>query len=689
MAETKTMSGLPYPLGSSFDGKGVNFAVFSANAEKVEVCLFNESGSTEISRYEIKDNTNNIWHIYIPELKAGQVYGYRVYGPYNPKEGHRFNHNKLLLDPYCKKLVGKLIWDKAIFGYDPDNPNEDLSFSELDSAPYVPKSVVVANSYDWGKDKSPATKFEDTIIYEAHVRSQTKLHPQVPDYARGKFIGMAHPEVVKHLKWLGVTSVELLPIHAFFGNRHKKGFITDNYWGYESFSFFAPEQTYLVEGEIDEFKELVKTMHKNGLEVLLDVVYNHTGEGNHMGPTLCFRGIDNASYYTLHPEDKRYYYDSTGVGASFNVQHPEVLKLVMDSLRYWVEEMHVDGFRFDLAASLARVDMTFTQDSGFLMAVKQDPILAKVKLIAEPWDVDMGGYQVGAFLPGWAEWNDKYRDVLRSFWKGDTGKTSEVASRVAGSSDVFNYNNRSLWTSINFITAHDGFSLNDLVSYNGKHNASNGEENRDGNDNNISWNSGFEGETDNQTVLSNRLLRARAMVTTLLFSFGTPMIVAGDEVLKTHFGNNNPYCQDNILNWIAWDAVTKEDTKFAKYVKKVIEIRKSLEVFNRKTYFTGEFVKDGIKDIAWYTSFGAEFQDKDWQYVDNKALSYLVYDGSKYIYFILNANYVAWEWTLPDLGTMKWRLLLDSSDKMTTKDFNSKDIINVPAWSVLMFEIKA
>ncbi|MDR1694457.1 MAG: glycogen debranching protein GlgX [Lactobacillaceae bacterium] len=689
MAEVKTKSGKPYPLGSSFDGEGVNFAIFSANATKIEVCLFNESGSKELHRHELKDNTNNIWHVYIPGLKSGQVYGYRVYGPYKPMEGHRFNHHKLLLDPYAKKLVGKLIWDKAIFGYDADSPDLDLSFSELDSAPYVPKSVVVANSYNWGRDKSPDVAFENTIIYETHVRSYSKLHPKVPDSKKGTFLGMTNPAITKYLKWLGITSVELLPIHAFFGNRHKKGFITDNYWGYESFSFFAPEQSYLVNGEIDEFKDFVKTMHKNGLEVILDVVYNHTGEGNHLGPTISYRGIDNASYYTLKHDNKRHYYDSTGVGSSFNVQHPEVLKLVMDSLRYWVEEMHVDGFRFDLAVSLSRVNMVFDRLSGFMQAVKQDPVLSRVKLIAEPWDMDLGGYQVGAFLPGWAEWNDKYRDVARSFWKGDGSQVAPIASRIAGSSDVFNYNHRNLWSSVNFITVHDGFCLNDLVSYNQKHNIANGEENRDGSDNNISWNSGHEGETDNKTVLTNRMLRARALMSTLLFSFGTPMILAGDELLKTQFGNNNPYCQDNVISWFAWEAVNAEDREFAKFVRKLIKTRQKLNIFSRKKFFTGEVIKDDYKDIAWYNSRGIEFTEHDWYNSDKKSLSYLVYDGNKFIYLMLNANYVTLKWKLPDLGNMNWELIVDSSMKMKNVKKNlSGEKIDVPAWSVLLFEIR-
>lgn len=689
MANIKAKSGKPYPLGSTFDGVGVNFAIFSANATKIELCLFNDSGSKELSRYELANNTDNVWHIYIPEIAPGQVYGYRVYGPYKPLEGHRFNHNKLLLDPYGRKLVGKLIWNKAIFGYDTESPDKDLSFSELDSAPYVPKSVVVANDYDWGKDKSPDIAFDETIVYETHVRSFSKLHPKVTDSKRGTFLGMTNPAIIKYLKWLGITSVELLPIHAFFGNRHKKGFITDNYWGYESFSFFAPEQTYLVGGEIDEFKTLVKTMHKNGLEVILDVVYNHTGEGNQMGPTISYRGIDNASYYTLKPENKRYYYDSTGVGASFNVQNPNVLRLVMDSLRYWVEEMHVDGFRFDLAVSISRVNMVFSQTSAFLQAVRQDPVLAKVKLIAEPWDVDLGGYQVGAFPSPWVEWNDKYRDVVRSFWKGDTFQVAAMASRVTGSSEVFNHDNRGLWSSVNFLTAHDGFCLHDLVSYNGKHNLANGEENRDGSNNNISWNSGFEGETDNKAVVTNRKLRARAMMATLLFSFGIPMILSGDELLRTQFGNNNPYCQDNVINWFAWEAVTHEDREFAKYVRKIIEIRKNLKVFGRTKFFTGEYVKNDIKDIAWYNSKGNEFSEENWHNSNKKSLSYLVYDGTKYVLFILNANYTNLEWKLPDLGETEWKLLVDSSMKLKAdKKYKSADKIDIPAWSVLMFEIK-
>ena len=445
MANFTTFDGQASPLGSTYDGTGVNFAIFSAHATKIELCLFDASGAEEVERYELSQNDNNIWHIYLEGAKPDLVYGYRVYGPYNPALGQRFNPNKLLIDPYGKKLVGKLIWNKAIFGYDVDSPEQDLSFSKLDSAPYVPKSVVVDDDYDWGDEKRPDYKFENTIIYEAQLRGYTKLQPSVPDAKRGTFAGMTSSSVVNYLKWLGVTAVELLPIHAFFGNRHKKGYITDNYWGYESFSFFAPEQSYLSGNDISEIKDMVKQMHNHGLEVILDVVYNHTGEGNQLGPTLCYRGIDNASYYILNSDNPRYYYDTTGCGASFNVQNPACLRLVMDSLRYWVEKVHIDGFRFDLAPTLSRHNNNFTQQSGFLYAVEQDPVLKNVKMIAEPWDVGNGGYQVGAFLPGWAEWNDKYRDNIRRFWKGDKGQIAEMASRLSGSSDIFNHNNRNIW----------------------------------------------------------------------------------------------------------------------------------------------------------------------------------------------------------------------------------------------------
>lgn len=682
--------GLPFPLGSHYDGEGVNFAIFSANAEKVELCLFDEAGVKELRRFPIFENDNNIWHLYLPGIKPGQVYGYRVYGPYKPEEGHRFNPNKLLIDPYGRRLTGKLIWNKAIFGYDVDSPDKDLSFSSLDSAPYVPKSVVIADDFDWEDDKPPLHKFETSVIYETHLKGFTKLHPQIPDKKRGTFAGFNDNAVISYLRWLGVTAVEFLPIHAFFGNRYKKGYIKDNYWGYESYSFFAPEQTYLYSHNVNEIKQLVKTLHKNGMEVILDVVYNHTGEGNQMGPTLCYRGIDNASYYTLSPENKRYYYDSTGVGASFNVQNPEVLNLVMDSLRYWVNEFHIDGFRFDLATTLCRQKTVVSSHCGFLYAVAQDPVLRNVKLIAEPWDVGMGGYQVGAFPPRWAEWNDKYRDVIRRFWKGDKFQIGELASRIAGSSDVFNYNNRDIWTSVNFVTAHDGFCMRDLVSYNQKHNSANGEDNRDGTNSNWSWNSGEEGETDNKQIQDNRWDRARAMFSTLLLSWGTPMLVAGDELAHTQVGNNNPYCQDNAITWITWEGINNRNKRLAKFVRKLVRLRRSLSIFERRKFFTGRPVEGTkIKDLTWYNERGSEFTVNDWQNPERTSLAYCVFDGRKYYFCIMNSGYKENKWKLPNLDNkLEWKLLLDSSDKFNSgSTLKSNTSIIAPAWSVLLFEI--
>ena len=690
MNNIKTQPGKPYPLGSHYDGKGVNFSLFSAHAEKVELCLFNKNGTEEISRILIDGNDNNIWHVYVPGIKPGQIYGYRVYGPYRPEEGYRFNHHKLLFDPYGRKLAGRLIGNKAIFGYNPDSPDKDLSFNDLDSAPYVPKSVVVDGIFDWEGEERPSYGFNESIIYEMHVRGYTRLHPQVPDRCRGKFSGLCVPAVIDYLRELGITAVELLPVHSFLGNRHKKGFFRNNYWGYETASFFAPEQLYLRGDDIDEFKKMVKFFHQNGLEVILDVVYNHTAEGNQLGPTLCYRGIDNLSYYMLNEENKRYYYDSTGCGASFNAENPYVLQLIMDSLRYYAEEMHVDGFRFDLAPTLCRRRTGFSVESGFLYAIRQDPVLKNVKLIAEPWDVGDGGYQLGAFPPGWGEWNDRYRDVVRRFWKGDQYQTAELASRISGSSDIFNHNNRDIWSSVNFVTAHDGFCLNDLVSYNNKHNLANGEDNRDGTNANWSWNSGKEGETEDEEVLTNRRQRARAIMSTLLLSFGTPMVVAGDELLHTQQGNNNPYCQDNVLTWLAWEAVDKNEREFADFVRRLIDLRTRLDVFGKRHFFTGKHGEDGIKDLTWYTENGREFTDADWYDGNRKALSYCAYRDKRFVLCIMNANSFALDWKLPFLGRgLKWELMLDSGERFSTdKKIFSGVRIPVPAWSVLLFEIK-
>lgn len=689
MQTIRIKQGKAYPLGATYDGQGVNFALFSAHAEKVELCLFDKMGVQEILRVEITENEHNIWHIYLEGVTSGQVYGYRVYGPYKPLEGKRFNPNKLLLDPYAKKTIGQLIWHKAIFGYDTSSPEKDLSFSTLDSAPYVPKSVVIDDqAFDWAGEDRPAYGFNESIFYEMHVKGFTALHPGVKDDCRGKFAGLASKSVISYLKWLGVTAVELLPIHAFF--RDRIGHDRINYWGYESLCFFAPENVYLNGGDINDFKAMVKHLHRNGLEVILDVVYNHTGEGNQLGPTLCYRGIDNESYYTLDKANKRFYYDSTGCGASFNLQNPNVMTLVMDSLRYWCQQMHVDGFRLDLASSLSRVKTQFVQNSGFISAAVQDETLRQVKMIAEPWDVGMGGYQIGAFPAGWAEWNDRFRDIVRRFWRGDERQIGEFASRISGSSDIFGYNNRNLWSSVNFVTAHDGFNLQDLVSYDQKHNEANNEGNRDGSDHNWSWNSGAEGATSSLVIQENRTQRRKALLATLMFSFGTPMLFAGDELGNTQFGNNNPYCQDNILSWIVWEAISKDDRDFVRYVKNLIKLRKKLEVFKRTTFFSGQ-KNDGseFKDLAWYTEDGQEFTSENWAQNKRRALSYLAATKHKLLLVIFNAFDQEMSWKLPKLKkTKKWKLLLDSSGLFDENNqIGNGQTILVPAWSVLAIEI--
>lgn len=690
MPDIKVWDGRAYPLGATPDEWGVNFALFSAGALRVELCLFDKMGIKEIARFEMPVRENNIWHIYLEGVKPGQAYGYRVYGPYDPTKGKRFNPNKLLIDPYAKKLVGRLIRHKAIYGYDVDSPAKDLSFSTLDSAPYVPKSVVTGDStFDWGNDVPPQIDASKTVFYELHVKGFTKLHPKVEDAKRGKFLGLATHSAVGYLKWLGVTSVELMPVCAFMADR--RAGIRKNYWGYETLNFFAFEQSYLTEDNPDDFKTMVKEFHENGLEVILDMVYNHTLEGNHLGPTLCYRGIDNESYYTLDGTNKRYYYDSTGCGASFNLQNPYVLTLVMDSLRYMVEEMHVDGFRLDLATSLARVKQEFSQSSGFLMSVRQDEVLQLIKMVAEPWDVGIGGYQLGAFYPGCMEWNDRYRDVVRRFWRGDDRQVGELASRISGSSDVFGPSKRTIWSSVNYLSVHDGMTLNDLTCYNHKHNQANGEDNNDGTDANWSYNSGFEGMTTDKQILENRKLRRRAMAATLFLSFGTPIMLAGDEFNKTQFGNNNAYCQDNAISYLVWETIGAEQINNVRYIKNLIKLRRKMGIFNRKNFFSGMVIdpKQGIKDLAWFTEKGTEFSQSEWSQNNRRALSYMVAAHEKMFMVILNANANDTKWKLPALRkSYKWNLLLDSSEKFEETAVASGAEIWVPAWSVLCFEIK-
>ncbi|HLT03319.1 MAG TPA: glycogen debranching protein GlgX, partial [Geminicoccaceae bacterium] len=544
--------GLPYPLGATWDGFGTNFALFSAHAEKVELCLFDDAGEKEIARIALPEFTHEIWHGYLPDVRPRQLYGYRVYGPYDPEAGHRFNHHKLLLDPYAKAAYGTLRWDDAVFGYRVGDPKEDLSFDDRDSAPFMPKCRVIDPAFTWGRDRPVQRPWHEAIIYEMHVKGFTMRRPDVPEEARGTIGGLSSPSVVDYLRDLGITAVELLPVHSFVHDRHLVERGLRNYWGYNTIGFFAPHPDYLGKGGIGEFKTFVQVLHDAGIEVILDVVYNHTAEGSHMGPTLSFRGIDNKSYYYLM-EDQRYYNDFTGTGNALELRHPDVLRMVTDSLRYWVEEMRVDGFRFDLATTLARVEGQFDEHASFLDAVAQDPVLTSVKLIAEPWDTGMGGYQVGNFPPGWAEWNDQYRDTARKFWKGDEGQLAGFASHLSGSAGLYNHRGRRPWASINFITAHDGFTLRDLVSYNEKHNEANKEDNRDGSDNNNSWNCGVEGPTDDSEIRALRRRQMRNFLATLFLSQGVPMLVAGDEFGRTQGGNNNAYCQDSEISWLDWN----------------------------------------------------------------------------------------------------------------------------------------
>lgn len=604
--------GRPYPLGATWDGKGVNFALFSAHAEKVELCLFDALGQHEVERLVLWEHTDQVWHGYLPKAKPGLLYGYRVHGPYLPEEGHRFNANKLLLDPYAKAIVGDMCWSDAHFGYEIGHPEGDLSFDTRDNASGMPKCRVEDTFFDWGDDLPPSIPWNKTVIYELHVKGLTKLHPDVPEHLRGTYTALACEPIIAHLKRLGVTTVELMPVHAFLDDRHLVDKGMRNYWGYNSIGYFAPEPRYGATDSIAEFKSMVKTLHAHGIEVILDVVYNHTAEGSHRGPTVCFRGIDNASYYRLEPGQNRYYRDYTGCGNTLDMTHPRVLQLIMDSLRYWVEEMHVDGFRFDLASALARELHDVDRLGAFLDIIHQDPVLSQVKLIAEPWDLGEGGYQVGNFPPGWTEWNGKYRDTIREFWKGEGGLISRVASKITGSAHLYNHSGRRPYASINFITAHDGFTLADLVSYNDKHNEANGENNGDGESHNRSWNCGTEGATGDPEIIRLRIRQRRTLIATLLLSQGVPMLVAGDEMGRTQGGNNNAYCQDNEISWVNWD-ISQEEHQFLHFVQRMIGMRLTHPLFHRSRFFAGREINGRrVKDLSWFGPDGKEMTDQDW-----------------------------------------------------------------------------
>jgi isoamylase len=604
--------GRPYPLGATWDGEGVNFALFSEHAEGVELCLFDPKGRRQVERIELREQTDQVWHCYLPDARPGLLYGYRVRGKYDPANGLRFNPRKLLLDPYAKSVVGALRWSDAHFGYKLGGKREDLAPDDRDDAFGVPKSQVVDAAFSWGDDRAPNTPWNDTVIYELHVKGFTHLHPDVPPRLRGKYAALAAPPVVQHLQRLGVTAVELMPIHAFIDDHNlvKRGL--SNYWGYNTIGFFAPEQRYQSEGSLAEFKTMVKTLHSAGIEVILDVVYNHTAEGGRLGPTLSFRGIDNLAYYRVVDGNPREYMDYTGTGNTLNMRHPRVLQLIMDSLRYWVTEMHVDGFRFDLAAALARELHEVDRLSAFLDIIHQDPTLANVKLIAEPWDVGEGGYQVGNFPVRWTEWNGKYRDVVRSVWKGEGGLIGELAYRLTGSSDLYAHNGRRPYASINFVTAHDGFTLEDLVSYNEKHNEANGEDNRDGESNNRSWNCGVEGPTEDPAILALRARQKRNFLATLFVSQGVPMVLHGDEMGRTQRGNNNAYCQDNELSWLDWSLRAKNEPLMA-LVQRLSELRRAHPMLRRRTFFQGRsIIGPEIKDIVWLNPDGREMSDAEW-----------------------------------------------------------------------------
>jgi glycogen operon protein len=682
------LPGKPYPQGATWDGTGVNFSLYSEKATSVELCLFDDVEATvECECFSIRECTGFVWHCYLPGVKLGQLYGYRVHGPYQPERGERFNPAKLLIDPYARALAGSLNWDAPVFGYKLGDPAADLSADSEDDAWGVPKSVVTTTHFDWENDRPPLTPWEETIVYELHVKGFTARHPEIPPELRGTYAGLAYPAAIEHLKNLGVTAVELMPAHDFIDDKFLLDRGLRNYWGYNSINFFSPDSRYSAAGDggdqIGEFKAMVKALHRAGIEVILDVVYNHTAEGNQMGPTLSFRGIDNATYYRLITDRPRYYMDYTGTGNTLNVRHPQVLKLIMDSLRYWVEEMHVDGFRFDLAAALARELHAVDRLSAFFDIINQDPVVSQVKLIAEPWDVGEGGYQVGKFPPLWAEWNGRYRDVVRRYWKGDDGQLAELGYRLTGSSDLYQRDGRHPTASINFITAHDGFTLNDLVSYNGKHNEANGEENRDGSNDNHSYNYGAEGPTDDPEIVTTRERQKRNFMLTLLCSQGVPMICGGDEIGRTQEGNNNAYAQDNEISWFDWD-LDENKRRLLAFTRRLIELRRAHPNLHRRKFFQDRGIEpttpqrqvDGHeeKDITWLRPDGGEMTPEEWNAGWVRCIGFLlngrtlddvngvgepIRDESFLILF--NPHHEPIRFFMPRREGTAWELLLDSA----------------------------
>jgi isoamylase len=703
--ETRTAwPGHPYPLGATWNGEGVNFALFSEHAERVELCLFDSRGRSEVARIDVREQTDHVWHCYLPEARPGQLYGYRVYGPYNPHAGHRFNPNKLLLDPYAKAFSGVINWRDVNFGYRIGHERGDLSFDRRNSAAHMPKCKVIDAAFSWGDDRPPNTPWHDTVIYEAHVRGFTLCDPEVPESYRGKYAAFTTPSVISYLKRLGVTAVELMPVHALVHDRHLVERGLKNYWGYNSIGFFAPEADYALAHPDREFKTMVKTLHSAGIEVILDVVYNHTAEGNHFGPTLCFRGIDNAAYYRLVSADRRYYMDYTGCGNTLNMQHPRVLQLIMDSLRYWITEMHVDGFRFDLASALARELHAVDRLGAFFDIIHQDPVISRVKLIAEPWDLGEGGYQVGQFPSGWTEWNGKYRDVMRAFWKGDGGLIGEFASRLSGSSDLYGHSGRRPYASINFVTAHDGFTLRDLVSYNDKHNDANLDNNRDGDNHNLSWNCGIEGATDDPQIVTLRARQVRNFFTTLILSQGVPMISGGDEIGRTQQGNNNGYCQDSALSWTDWQ-LDEAQHELYEFVCSLTKLRAEHRAFRRNNFFRGRATPDGqVHDIMWLDPSGLEMTEAQWHqgfarcvgvYLSGNAINERDEQGTPItdndFLLLFNAHHEPRLFTLPAAPTSaQWILRIDThlrtGKPQLPKTLSPGAMITLEGRSMMVFE---
>ncbi|WP_366556246.1 glycogen debranching protein GlgX [Aquibaculum sediminis] len=652
--------GLPYPLGATWDGAGVNVAVFSAHAEKLELCLFDHRGSRERQRVALPEHTHEVWHGYFPDLFPGQVYGLRAHGPYDPGQGHRFNPAKLLIDPHAKLLMGNLRWHDACFGYRVGSPRQDLSIDRRDSAFVMPKCVISDTAMTWGEDVRPQHSWSDTVIYEAHVKGMTARLDDLPEQLRGTFAGLAHPRVIEHLVKLGVTAVELMPVQAFFDDRYLVEKRLVNYWGYNTIAFFAAAPRYISpHGGVHEFKRMVRKLHAAGIEVILDVVYNHTAEGNELGPTLSFRGLDNASYYILG-DDPRYYYDTTGCGNTLNLKHPRVLQMVMDSLRYWVEECHVDGFRFDLATALGRERDNFEPSSIFFDTVHQDPVLSRVKLIAEPWDLGPDGYQLGNFPPGWAEWNGAYRDQVRSFWRGDEHLAPGLASSLLGSAETFDRRGRKPWASVNFVTAHDGFTLADLYAYDERHNEANLEDNHDGHSDNRSWNCGVEGPSDDPEILHLRARMRRNVISTLLLSQGTPMLLMGDEIGRSQQGNNNAYCQDTEINWLTWEGLEEDELAFCAFVAKLVALRYRYERLRIPHFLHGQPVDARYRDVTWLAPSGEPLSPEDWEQAELRslALMHCVRDGDCLL-ILINAAADDIEFHLPALEDRHhWHLVM-------------------------------